>query len=373
MKYQTGGIYYEKMYDSYHTKRFWRMAVKYSSPKKYAVRNFLMRSVREMPPEPTRLMTELALCRKFNVNRETVRNAIHDLELSRVVHRIPGKKGIYSNPAFSRSSIRYIGIVNGCPGEPYLHPFENRILAHITFELGKKIPFRFQFPRLPDAPALAVELLHDFSFDAVLWLHFTSVYHDWLDALNPLLQEKYPLVVVNRATDDPLEVHLDSNMIGVDYAAWVNRRISYLTRMLVGKNIVYLGSTGTVDLLFQRTLKSARANFGKMEFLHNTFLAPDEISAALKRTNADALICNDDSIHCRNACRVLSGSPEFNRVQLFLAAHTEFLQFKRDFPNVDLVFADDLLLNPDDFAPVIVKQLEKILSGGETCFQNIYR
>lgn len=57
------------------------MAGRISSPKKYAVRNFLLHCVRELSPEPSRLMTELAFCDKFQINRETVRNAIHELEV----------------------------------------------------------------------------------------------------------------------------------------------------------------------------------------------------------------------------------------------------------------------------------------------------
>ena len=89
------------------------MTVKNLSPKKYAVRNFLLRSVRETAPEPTRLMTELALCQKFQVNRETVRNAIHDLEVSNIVQRIPGKKGIYSHLFSSKQASKQAFIYKG--------------------------------------------------------------------------------------------------------------------------------------------------------------------------------------------------------------------------------------------------------------------
>ena len=99
-----------------------------SSPKTYAIRNYLLKCVRELPPEPTRLMTEGVLCKKFGVNRETVRSAIHDLELSHVVARLPGRKGIFSNPAFSHCGIRIAGLCQRTSRRTIYSPFSKQFV-----------------------------------------------------------------------------------------------------------------------------------------------------------------------------------------------------------------------------------------------------
>ena len=77
--------------------------MKYSSPKKYAAKNLPRHSVREIASGPTWLMTELALRKKSKITRETVRNAIRDLEVSDLMQRIP-KNGIYSYSFFCKQA-----------------------------------------------------------------------------------------------------------------------------------------------------------------------------------------------------------------------------------------------------------------------------
>ena len=347
------------------------MAGEISLPKKYAIRNYLYRHVRELSSESVRLMTEEALADKFQVNRMTVRSAIHDLEKTGIVRRLPGKKGIYSNPLHGSSGIRVIGVVNSSPAEPYLHPFQHQLLALVLMKMFKVVPFRLQFPILSGNPETAMEQLFDYSFDAVLWMHFTSAENRWLSALETLLQRDYPLIVVNNAMDDSLPGPLSSNMITFNYRALAVRKAAFVNQAASGRAL-YLGDDAAVDRLFQEALRSECPNLEKVDFFLASRRMPEDVLDMLKRTGAETLICGGDVLQNRQIFRMLLAHPELSHIRVIQFSNVDGIPVHREFPQLNIIPAPELITDPKAVLPPVARHLKAILMKKERHFQNIY-
>ena len=341
-----------------------------SSPKTYAIRNYLLKCVRELPPEPTRLMTEEVLCKKFRVNRETVRSAIHDLELSRVVSHLPGRKGIFSNPAFSHSGIRIAGLVNGRPGEPYIHHCQSSLFSQLVFRTENSFPVIYQFPILSEEPEQAVAQIEDYSFDFMIWSHFSELHNIWLDRIDSIIRKGYPLIVMNTQQNGFPQKATSSNMIGIDLEKLERKKVDFLIRSGCG-NLVYAGGGNPVGDSFAAALTGLGMPLRKRSILSNVLIQPEEISRALRETSSSAIFCEGGYQRYRAAFEAISGNPDFSAVRLFCADNADSHSLKKEFPSVNAILSKELDFSLEDMADELVRRITDITNNNSSRFDNV--
>lgn len=341
-----------------------------SSPKTYAIRNYLLKCVRELPPEPTRLMTEEVLCKKFGVNRETVRSAIHDLELSRVVSRLPGRKGIFSNPAFSHSDIRIAGLVNGRPGEPYIHHSQSSIFSQLVFRTENLFSVIYQFPVLSEIPEQAITQLEDYSFDFVVWSHFSELHNIWLDRIDPMIRKGYPLIVVNTQQNGFPQKTTSSNMIGIDLEKLGRKKADFLIRSGC-ENLIYAGGGNPAGDFFAEALASLGIPLRKRSTLSNVLVQPEEISRTLRETSSSTIFCEGGYQRYRAAFEAVSGNPDFSAVRLFCADNADSHSLKKEFPSVNAILSKELDFSLENMADELVRRITDITDNSSSRFDNV--
>ena len=138
-----------------------------TTPIKFYLRQFVTKA----GVEPRAIPSERSLCARFNVARGTVRDAICQLEEDEVLIRLPGRKGVFSNPLFHTSPIWTVGLIaHGNGGYASEFPFEVGILQSGFFPAMPRDSFfcNIMFPdRFPEE-----ELFRFFSnqnLDAMVW------------------------------------------------------------------------------------------------------------------------------------------------------------------------------------------------------------
>lgn len=138
-----------------------------TTPIKFYLRQFVTKA----GVEPMAIPSERSLCARFNVARGTVRDAICQLEEDEVLIRLPGRKGVFSNPLFHTSPIWTVGLIaHGNGGYASEFPFEVGILQSGFFPAMPRDSFfcNIMFPdRFPEE-----ELFRFFSnqnLDAMVW------------------------------------------------------------------------------------------------------------------------------------------------------------------------------------------------------------
>lgn len=80
------------------------------------IKFYLRQYVTKAGEAPMALPSERILCARFNVARGTVRDAIRQLEEDDVLIRLPGRKGVFTNPRFYNPHVRMIGLISHTSG-----------------------------------------------------------------------------------------------------------------------------------------------------------------------------------------------------------------------------------------------------------------
>lgn len=317
-------------------------------------------------------MTELALCEKFQVNRETVRNAIAELEFSRVVTRIPGKKGIWANPAFNRMRKKLIGVINGAPSEPYQHHFQTGLLARVTLALETKVPFIYQFPVLSEDTFLAEEQLEMYSFDAILYLHFTSQYNHWLKSMDTLVKKSFPIIAVSNVTDDPLPEALSGNMIGVDITGFAKRRVKYFLEN-AAPGLFCIGTAISCNSILDKELMKYREKLDYKGFHYGDSLNILSLASRIEKENIRSIYCPSGLLFIRPILELLSSdTAKYSGVTLYGGVFGESIQLQKEYPEANFQLHSDLAFSPERVAGTVQEKLELLLLQGKTTFENVF-
>ena len=344
-----------------------------SAPKKYAVRNFLMRCVRESDPDaPCRLMTELALCEKFQVNRETVRNAISELEISNVVLRRPGKKGIWANPGFSRMRKKLIGIINGSPSEPYHHYFQNGLLARLTLSLEEKLPVIYQYPVLSDDVSLALSQLEMYGFDALIYFHFTPVYDAWLAGMERLVEKSFPVIAVSNVTDDPLPAPFSCNMIGMDQKGFAARKVNFLLEN-AAPSLLFFGQENKCNHFFLKAMEEKGKALAMKEFISANEVDPAFLAKKIEKEKIRSIYCASGRQIICPILKLLSSDPEkYGNITFYCGANGDAVTLKEEYKGVNIVVSHQLHFAPERAVGIVEEKLLAMLSDGKNQFESVF-
>ncbi len=163
-----------------------------TTPIKFYLRQFVTRA----GCEPKAIPSERSLSARFNVARGTVRDAIQQLEEDEVLIRLPGRKGVFSNPRLHTPNLKLIGLVaHGNGGYASEFPFEAGILQSGFFPEMPRNSFycNIMFPERFSEEEL-VRFFSNQNLDALVWFLPDDFYTGLITRLR---ENGIPLFTVN--------------------------------------------------------------------------------------------------------------------------------------------------------------------------------
>ena len=237
------------------------------------VRRYLLQMVLRGGSQPVRLPTDRELTETLGLSRVTVRRAVSELCRGCYILKIPGKQGIYTNPAMAEITLHSIGILRS---SNYIHNRELSILGAMGEELmRRKCFYSMNFFMLHDASAatLARELRSS-GLDCMISFEPSPLVESLLDQGIPLLTVEhfgYP-------------ERVSRNFFGTDEAA-AGRAAAQAVAHRQFRNILYCGSYPEMRRVFQETLSGS----AWIDCIDGTE-KPDVFLQILKRKKYDAVI-----------------------------------------------------------------------------------
>lgn len=160
------------------------------------IKFFLRQFVTKAGFEPKAIPSERSLCARFQVARGTVRDAIQQLEKDEILIRLPGHKGVFSNPKFYTSPIWTVGLIAHLKGGYASEfSFDEGILQSGFFPKMSKDSFfcNIMFPEHFSEEEL-IRFFSNQNLDVLVWFQPNDFYADLIAGLR---KNGVPLFTVN--------------------------------------------------------------------------------------------------------------------------------------------------------------------------------
>lgn len=174
--------------------------------KKYSrtspIQEYLNRTVlKSSPNRPERIPSERDISKAFQVTRTTVRNAIAEVEAAGLVMHLPGKKGLFTNPRYSRTGMKFIALIFLKGIGMGFSSWMATLFAE-THKALNRTEIYYQAISIPEhfSAEETGKFLMRQNYDAFLWFLPSEKFH--------------PLIHQLRDTSFPLTVFLERNIFG---------------------------------------------------------------------------------------------------------------------------------------------------------------
>ena len=279
------------------------------------VRRYLLQKVAHSGTTPERLPTEMALVETIGVSRVTVRRAISDLLSGHVIRKIPGKKGVYTNPDMADIAVHSIAVLQS---SNYVGHSTAVILGAMCDELSRRECFSSLnfFQVADDDPDVVAGELKNCGFDCVL----TFSARRMLAA--ELLDRGVPVIFVG-GQDVPGEN--GRHHFGFDYESFGGQVVeAILARKL--RRVLFDGS---YDAVFRGMEAAAAGRLILDRFLKG---GRDELRQKLAMGYYDGIAVMTHEIGMRIFYDVLCSLPGIPKPELFLFPCAESALFKKNNP-----------------------------------------
>ncbi len=279
------------------------------------VRRYLLHKVIHSGTQPVRLPTEMSLVETLQLSRVTVRRAINDLINGGYIKKIPGKQGIYTNPAMAEVTMHSIAVLKK---NNYFDCRTMSILGAMSDELMRNnclCSLNFFQTDGGDCGKIAAEL-SNCGFDCILAF---TVY----PPANELLKRNLPIIIV----ETPGYPHRGDG----NFAAFDNDGFG---RIVAGKMI----GRKLKKVLFFGDLAEIRQGFqdaGKDDLeitVFEEYLNKDALKTILKNGDFSGIAVMTREVGMRTLYDALHELPEIPKPELFLFPWKESELFKRSNP-----------------------------------------
>ena len=279
------------------------------------VRRYLLQKIIHSGNAPVRLPTEMSLVETLKLSRVTVRRAISDLLNGHFIQKIPGKQGIYSNPAMVEVTMHSVAIMQK------INYFDSRMLSvfgAMAEELQRSNCFcSFNMFDPGNEPVeKVIGELETFGFDCIIARSFDLLAEKLLAAGLPVLL---------------LEVPGSPEKGSGNYISFDN----YGFGELLAQKVI---ARKLPKVLFFGDLTDIRAGFeaasaGKFEIgVYEEHLNKEGLKEVLKKGNYSGIAAMTREVGLRTLYDVLHESPEIGCPELFLYPWKESELFKRSNP-----------------------------------------
>jgi len=287
----------------------------------FPIQEYLYRMVSKSSPDrPERLPSERDISRDFDVARTTVRNAIAEVEASGSVIRLPGKKGLFTNPERSHPDMKFIALIFLQGVCAALSSWMASLFAETHKELNMTELY-YQTVTIPEhfSTEDSRKYLMQQNYDAFAWFFPTEEFHpliqDLLDRHFPLtvfgehsiLPKTHPALIFPDHTE--LYRYLTAECIGKKYTHpamvfWDSQEAGNFKSALAQGGIQHFSHFPDDGPAFQKAIREEPFDF---IFSPCPVLKAREILNILRSSpckNAEIVMTRDDST--RNLCREYS-------------------------------------------------------------------
>ena len=279
------------------------------------VRRYLLQKIVHGGNVPVRLPTEMALVETLKLSRVTVRRAISDLLKGHFIQKIPGRQGIYSNPAMVDVTMHSVAILQK------INYFDCRmlsILGAMADELQRNNCFCSfnMFDPGNASPENVIAELKNFGFDCIIARPFDRCAEQLLAAGLPVLQLEVPGYPQKGS----------GNYVSFD---------DYGFGELLAQKVIDRKLT---KVLFFGNLSGIREGFeakaaGKFEIgIYEEHLNKEGLKEVLQKGNYSGIAAMTREVGLRTLYDALHELPEIGRPELFLYPWKESEFFKKSNP-----------------------------------------
>ena len=279
------------------------------------VRRYLLQKVVHSGAEPERLPTEMFLVETIGVSRVTVRRAISDLLKGHFIQKIPGRQGIYTNPAMVDVTMHSIAILQSVN---YLDCRMFSILGAMSEELMLRNCFcSFNFFQLGDSSCdEAARELRNIGFDCIIASPINSLAHQ-------LLEKGLPILILETAgypqRGNGNYISFDNYGFGEKLARAVNKRNL--------KKVLFFGNLSDIraglETVIDKDVEVA---------VFEDHLNKDGLKEVLKNGNFSGVAAMTREVGLRTLYDALRELPVISKPELFLYPWKESEFFKRNNP-----------------------------------------
>lgn len=335
--------------------------------KKEVVKNYLMHLINRAGNKPNRLPGEMELCEKFSVSRFTVRAAIADFEKSEAILHIPGRKGPFSNPVYSRTMPNLVAIVMRSGRKGYFHSCDLPVLSSLMHQLeseGTDIEIPLLNARIPME---AVQEIENYSYDAVVW--FSDNSEEEIHAFNYLLEKAFPLLVIDSLFVSDVQ-RAKSNSISMDFAEVGVLRADCLMQNSVCK-VVYTGMSNTTFRSLCDILKKNGITLYEDKVIEDITEIKKKLPDILAEHEVDAIVSDGDVLRYQAVIDVLNSSDKWSRVKLFIGDDYIGKTFRRKNRRNQIILMRDRADMFHRIGKQTACQIKKMLKTNQRFFKNI--
>lgn len=247
---------------------------------------YLYRIVQRSGPEPELLPGEIALGETLSVSRVTVRRAMAQLLERKVLLKLPGRKGTFTNPELARHIPNTIGIGYFSGYWNSMDEYTGQILGHFFRKLGSYTDFPYLYEYIHEGEKVDLEeKIRELNMRGLLWLSPTEVI---LPQLLSLAEKGYPVVITGAPHSPLLSGRIIYNGIRRDHQLF-GRDLAALIAGKGWKKIIYLGEAGETLRCFTEELKKRNIEFPEENHLSSVDDMLKRLPKLLASGNVDAI------------------------------------------------------------------------------------
>ncbi len=336
--------------------------------KKVTVKNHLLRCVARAGSEPELLPGERTLAVQFGVSRKTIREALKELRNNEALISLPGRRGVFTNPAHAQAVPYIIGLFFNdghlshisSPHMPVLTSFFNE-LSNITID--------YELPLLNgDSPDEMISDLKNYSFDAVLW--FSDGKPEMVAALDSLIAENFPIVVIQPLFLDYLS-KTAKNGIGIDFES--SGRIKARSMIEDGcRNIIYVGEKRISAHGYLDELSKSGLTVPDENFIESLDIVDKKLASLLKHRKCDSIYSDGYyALRYQKIADVVKSRPEWRKIRIYAGAGTVEESFRKANPECNITLLDDTQKIRCGIGRAAAGKIRRMFDGEKRTFDNI--
>ena len=336
-----------------------------ASHKTVFVRDYLYRLIRRAGEEPRRLPNENDIAETCSVSRITVRRSIKELEDHQYIIRLPGRRGVFSNPengfydAYTIALLigdgtgHNLDVANSCTLQAFLPELNDLFCSYEIAQLSSEYM---------DKPELFAKL----EYDALIWFGPAPKRFPFFEAL---AESGFPAIALPRYSyiDMP---YPKMNTILQDIPLIAENWLKEVTG--AGKhNIIHIGESPAIH----ECLRKLSGRYGVKLHQERLIATPSDILKELpgllrKHPEINAILCDGPTPRYRALAQVLHSSARTD-MNIYIENAAAEYAFRDQYPELKIVIHSGFL-NRFKFAGKTAGiQMKKLLSGHPGPFRNI--
>ena len=297
-----------------------------------AVVHYLLSRIRHAGVDPELLPGEMELCEKFKVSRVTVRRAIESLIAGAYIIRLPKRRGAVTNPEMAKNIPYPVGIAVDMGYTFSIDGSAAMALSGFLKKMGSDENCSWLYIYLNISSGESLEnIIENNNLQGLFWI---SPCEKIFPELRRLTERRFPVVSIGTPFTSYYPV-LEKNTILRNYA----QSGEDIARFLLENGLrrpVYCGYPNESFRRFVEVLGKEGISFNPENLLADPGEIEEKLPSLIERNKIDSISSSGAACRYNPLMKVLSGHPEGRRIALLLERSPITLQYKRDYPNLNI-------------------------------------